>query len=232
MTVVAIVQARMTSSRLPGKVLADLAGAPMLAQQLRRVAAARSLDEVVVATTVNATDDAVAAVAAAEGARVFRGDEGDVLGRYAAAAAEAGADVVVRITADCPLIAPEVIDRVVEALTPDADYASNVVERTFPHGLDCEALHRATLERVDALGESAAAREHVTWFINEERPELFERVSVVDDEDNSDLRWTVDLPEDLERAREIYARFGLAERILPYRELVAAVRAEPRLART
>lgn len=230
MTVVAIVQARMTSSRFPGKVLAELEGTPMLAQELRRLAEARSIDEIVVATTRNGTDDPVAEVAEAEGARVFRGDEQDVLGRYLQAAREAGADVVVRITADCPLLDPEVVDRVVDALTPEADYAANVIERTFPHGLDCEALHLEVLERVDSLAESAAAREHVTWLINEERPELFVRVSVTDDEDNSDLRWTVDEPADLELVRRLYARYGLAQRRLPYRELIRAVRSDPEVA--
>lgn len=230
MSVVAIVQARMTSSRFPGKVLAELAGAPMLAQELRRLAAARSIGEIVVATTRNAADDPVAALADVEGARVFRGDEHDVLGRYVAAAREARADVVVRITADCPLLDPGVVDRVVEALTNDADYSANVVERTFPQGLDCEALHLETLERVDALAESPAAREHVTWLINNEQPDLFARVSVVDEDDNSDLRWTVDLPADLELVRRLYDRFQLVQRRLPYRDLIDAVRADPELA--
>lgn len=229
-TVVAIVQARMTSTRFPGKVLAELAGAPMLAQELRRLAAARSIDEIVVATTRNAADDPVAKLATSEGTRVFRGDEHDVLGRYVEAAHEARADVVVRITADCPLLDPGVVDRVVEALAEDADYSANVIERTFPLGLDCEALHLETLDRVAALSESLASREHVTWLINNERPKLFTRVSVVDEEDNSDLRWTVDEPADLEVVRRLYARFQLAERRLPYRELIDAVRNDPELA--
>jgi spore coat polysaccharide biosynthesis protein SpsF len=227
---VAIVQARMTSSRFPGKVLAELAGVPMLAQELRRLAAAASIDEIVVATTRNGADDPVAALAEREGARVFRGEEHDVLGRYVGAAREASADVVVRITADCPLLDPEIVDRVVRALHEKADYAANVLVRTFPYGLDCEALHRETLERVDALATSAPAREHVTWLINEERPELFTRVSVVDEEDNSDLRWTVDEPDDLERVRGLFARFGLTERRLSYKELIQAVRSDPDLA--
>lgn len=203
----------------------------MLAQQLRRLVDARSVGEIVVATTTNAADDPVAALARREGVRTFRGDEHDVLGRYVAAAREERADVVVRITADCPLLDPGVVDRVVGALTEDADYASNVIERTFPQGLDCEALHRRTLERVDALAESPESREHVTLLINNEQPDLFTRVSVVDEADNSDLRWTVDEPDDLERVRRLYARFELAERRLPYRELIRAVRSDPELAR-
>jgi spore coat polysaccharide biosynthesis protein SpsF len=225
-TVVAIVQARMTSTRLPGKVLMDLAGAPMLEREIDRIRAAATIDEVVVATTVNATDDPVVDLARARGVRVFRGDEHDVLSRYLGAAAEADADVVVRVTADCPLLDPGVIDRVVRALDREADYASNVVERTFPQGLDCEALHRDVLERVGRLATSQPAREHVTWLVYAERPELFVRRDVLDPEDNSDLSWTVDRPEDLEHVRDLYARFGLAERALPYTEIVAGVRAE------
>src|SRR3954451_132044 len=216
----------MTSTRLPGKVLMDLAGAPMLVRELERVRRAATIDEIVVATTTNATDDPVAEVAAAHGARVFRGDEHDVLGRYLGAAREADAGVVVRITADCPLLDPSVLDRVVRALDRDADYASNVVERTFPQGLDCEALHRDVLERVGRLATPQPAREHVTWLVYAERPELFVRRDVIDPEDNSDLSWTVDRPEDLERVRDLYARFGLAAQRLPYTELVAGVRAQ------
>lgn len=230
MSVVAIVQARMTSSRLPGKVLMDVAGAPMLARELQRLRRAQTIDEIVVATTVNDTDDPVAGLAESEGARVFRGDEHDVLSRYAGAAAEAGADVVVRMTADCPLIDPEVVDRVVEALDRGTDYASNVAPRSFPRGLDCEALHRDTLERVHRLATSQPAREHVTWLINEERPELFVRRCVADDGDNSDLSWTVDHPADLELVRRLFERLGLAERPLPHAEMVARVRADPELA--
>ena len=226
MRVVAIVQARMTSRRLPGKVLMDLAGAPLLAQELRRLRRAETIDDIVVATTVNETDDPVADLAAAEGVRVFRGDEHDVLGRYLGAAAEAHSDVVVRITADCPLIDPAVVDRVVRALEPDVDYASNVVTRTFPRGLDCEALHRDTLERVGRQATSAPAREHVTWLINEERPQLFVRRSVTDEQDNSDLSWTVDEPADLELVRRLYERLGLAASALGYELIIASVRAD------
>src|SRR5262249_60896773 len=110
-------EARMTSTRLPGTVLADVAGRPMLARQLRRLAACRMADELVVATTVNATDDPVVAVARGEGARWFRGSEADVLERYVGAAREARADVVVRITADCPLIDPDVRHPLLAPLT-------------------------------------------------------------------------------------------------------------------
>jgi spore coat polysaccharide biosynthesis protein SpsF len=231
---VIIVQARMTSTRLPGKVLAEVAGRPMLAQQLRRLADCHQADEIVVATTSLASDDPVVRLADAAGLRWFRGDERDVLARYVGAAREAAADLVVRITADCPLIDPGETDRVVAALAQRAavcDYTANVLSRTFPQGLDTEALFRDTLERVGRMATSAAAREHVTYFIYGERPDLFVRHSVEDAEDNSDLRWTVDTPADLALVRQVYEALGLGEQVVGYRDILAYVRAHPALSR-
>jgi spore coat polysaccharide biosynthesis protein SpsF len=222
MRTVAILQARMTSTRLPGKVLMELCGVPMLAVELHRLIACRTIDEVVVATTENATDDPVVACADAEGVRWFRGDEHDVLGRFLGAAAEAHADKVVRVTADCPLLDPAVVDRVVGSLERGDDYASNMIERTFPHGLDTEVLWRDTLERLGRMGTSRDAREHVTWFLRFERADLFVLRSVKQDggRDDSDLRWTVDLPEDVERVRRLCEGLGLEHEVLPFERVV------------
>jgi spore coat polysaccharide biosynthesis protein SpsF len=223
---VIIVQARMTSRRLPGKILLDLAGRPLLAQELRRLKRCRRADDIVVATTDRVTDDPVVALAETEGVRWFRGSEDDVLGRYLGAADDAKAEVVVRVTADCPLIDPEQTDRVIAELCAregHCDYAANVIERTLPRGLDAEALFMDTLLRTNRLAHSAAAREHVTWFIREERPDLFTRWSVRDSEDHSDLRWTVDTFEDLTAVRRIYADLGLTDTHRPYRDIVAHV---------
>jgi spore coat polysaccharide biosynthesis protein SpsF len=228
MRTVAIVQARMGSSRLPGKVLADLVGAPMLERQLARIGCACSVDEVVVATTDGAADDPVDAFCRQLGLAVFRGSHSDVLSRYVGAAAMARADIVVRLTADCPLLDGAIIDRVVQALRDeDVDYASNIRPRTYPRGLDVEALTRAALGRCAALATSPAAREHVTWFIHTERPDLFASTSVVSSSDDSDLRWTVDTSEDLAMVRALYSQLGLAERHAPYAEILAWVRAHP-----
>jgi len=222
----------MSSTRLPRKVLKDLAGAPMLIQQLRRLARCTTLDEITVATSTATGDDPVVETTEREGFRWFRGSETDVLARYVGAAQEARADVVVRSTADCPLIDPGTVDRVVGSLTPQWDYASNVVERSFPAGLDVEALHLDTLVRTDRLATSAAAREHVTWFILREHPELYRIRSVVDEENNSDLRWTVDEEADLELVRRIYGALDLARVIRPYSEVIAYVRADASLVPT
>ena len=155
----------MGSTRLPGKVLADVAGRPLLAHMLERVSLARSLDAVWVATSDAIADDAIARLAEAEGVPVFRGSEADVLGRYAGAAEAAGARTVVRLTADCPLLAPEVIDRVVAAFGEGGhDIATNTGAewRTYPDGMDVEVLTRDTLDRLAATVEDPRQREHVT----------------------------------------------------------------------
>ncbi|MDE2040063.1 MAG: glycosyltransferase family protein [Elusimicrobia bacterium] len=226
---VVIVQARMTSTRLPGKVLMDLQGRPMLAQQLRRLRLCRSADALMIACTRNPADDPVAELARRERLECWRGSEEDVLSRYAGAARKAAADVIVRVTADCPLIDPEIVDLVIRKLD-GRDYASNVLRRTYPRGLDAEALTRETLERLDREATSAPAREHVTYHILRERPQAFTRGSVEDSADNSDLRWTVDTAEDLELARRLYAALDLGSSEVPYAEILAYARAHPELA--
>jgi len=218
---------------LPGKVMADLAGRPMLVQQIHRLQRCRAVDEILIATTTNAADEPIVEAGRTTGIGWYRGSEADVLGRYVGAAHQARADVVIRITADCPLIDPDVVDHVIGELTTHAtacDYASNVLRRTYPRGLDAEALFSDVLARIDRLTTSAAAREHVTILPRTERPDLFLRRSIEDDEDNSDLRWTVDTPADMMAMRTIYQALHLGERVIPYREMVAYVRAHPELA--
>ena len=230
---VAIIQARMGSTRLPGKVLAELGGATMLAQVVRRLRDAHRITEVVVATTIGADDDAVVREAGRLGAGVHRGSAGDVLARFVGAARSYRADVVARVTADCPLLDARVVDQVLGALTAGVDYASNTHVRTYPRGLDVEALHRDTLERIARLGTTPAAREHVTAFVMEQ-PALFRIAQVTaepDGRDDSDLRWTVDTADDLAMVRGLYAELGLGSAARPYRDVVAAVRACPELAR-
>lgn len=214
----------MTSTRLPGKVLMDVEGAPMLERVLAALARSNVVDEVVLATTENADDEPLIVLAERIGIRWFRGSEHDVLSRYVGAAREAGADIVVRVTGDCPLLDPEVVDRVISTLDVTADYASNVTERTFPVGLDAEAFHADVLVRVDRLARSLESREHVTWFLREERPELFVQRSVVDGEDNSDLRLTVDTAADLDVVRRLFRELGLGDMPRSYRDVVTYAR--------
>jgi len=227
---VIIIQARMGSTRLPGKVLTDVAGKPMLVQQIRRIQTCQHVDEIVIATTTRPEDDPLVEVARNLDVRSFRGDEADVLGRYVGAARASGADAIVRITADCPLIMPMVIDQIMDDLTQhpsDCDYVSNVVQRTFPRGLDVEAFFWDVLLRLDRLCQTAIAREHVTYGLRSQWPELFRCRHIIDQHDNSDLRWTVDTPQDLELIRHIYRDLNLNERIGSYQDVLDYVRANP-----
>ena len=209
MKTVAIVQARLGSTRLPGKVLLDLAGEPMLARVVHRLRRAQRLDELVIATTTEPRDDALADLCAARGWPCSRGSESDVLDRYYRAALEAKADVVVRVTSDCPLIEPAIVDLVLaEFAKSDVDYASNVGEpRTYPRGLDVEVFPFTVLDRLWHEDQNPTWREHVTEMIHQ-RPELFRTINVCHSRDWSHLRWTVDTPEDFELVRRIYAHFG------------------------
>jgi spore coat polysaccharide biosynthesis protein SpsF len=204
--VVTIVQARMGSTRLPGKVLADLLGKPLLERQLERLARARTPHETVIATTTLPRDTPVAELAARVGVACFRGDERDVLARFAGAAARHAADVVVRVTADCPLLDPDVLDRCVGTLLEGdrLEYVANVFPRTYPRGLDVEALTRETLAIADREAHEPLDREHVTRYVWQ-RPHRFRLANVADTADHSHLRWTVDAPEDLALVRAIYA---------------------------
>jgi spore coat polysaccharide biosynthesis protein SpsF len=204
--VVAIIQARMGSTRLPGKVLKDLEGETVLARVVNRLRGARLINEILVATTDRAADDSIVKECRSLSVMVSRGDQDDVLDRYFRAAQLTKADVVVRITSDCPLIDPEITDRTIAAfLETSPDYASNALVRTYPRGLDTEVMSVKVLGRVWHQARKRYEREHVTPYIYE-HPAEFKLLSVTGDADYSRHRWTVDTPEDLELARAIYAR--------------------------
>ena len=231
---VCVVQARMRSTRLPGKVLRDLVGRPMLVRQLERLMACQSIDEIVIATPSDSIDDPIAALATGLGFAVVRGSSEDVLSRFILAARETHADVVVRVTADCPLIDPSTTDRVVDELTTHqetCDYASNVVRRTYPRGLDVEALFVDTLERLDRLARTAEEREHVTVAVRSGQPGAFLIRSVEDETDNSDLRWTVDEERDFTLVHRLYEELDLGRVIAPYPVILQHVREHPELIR-
>lgn len=230
MKTVAVIQARMGSTRLPGKVMLPLDGEPVLAHDVQRIETATRVDETVVATSERTADDIVARYAERAGATVFRGSESDVLGRMYGAASEAGADVVVRITADCPLVAPTVIDAVVDTLSTEGfDYASNTAERTFPRGLDVEAFGFDSFERVDAEATEPHHREHVTPYYRE-HPDVFETGNVTSEEvfeearlvDRTDLRLTLDEADDYELLRAVYEGVPF-DGVLPFGEAVGYV---------
>lgn len=180
----------------------------MLAYVTERARAAKKLDQVIVATSNTASDDAVEEFCAQEAIPCFRGDRDDVLDRYYQAAQTFDAAVVVRLTADCPLLDPEVIDKVLsEFETGEYDYVSNSVVRSYPDGLDTEVFTREALERAWHEARLTSEREHVTPYIWN-HPEKFRLHSVVHEQDLSSLRWTVDEPADLEFIRSIYSALG------------------------
>ena len=208
----AIIQARMGSTRLPGKMMLPLDGRHVLEHDIDRVAKASTVDEVVVATTDNKSDDIIATYAERSGARVYRGDETDVLGRMYAAADYQNTDIVVRITGDCPLISPICIDSVVEKLRDKKlDYSTNTIERTFPRGLDVEAFTFDSFTNVETKADESHHREHVTPYY-QENPDQFTIGNVVSKDvfreewlhNRTDLRLTLDEAADYELLRTLY----------------------------
>lgn len=229
MKTVAIVQARMGSTRLPGKVLRPLGGRPMLTHVVERLRHARRLAGVVVATSTLAQDDPIVPVATDAGAEVFRGDEQDVLGRYVGAAEMFRADVIVRVTADCPLIDPDVVDEAVGlyAVTPDElDYVSNTMERTYPRGLDVEVFPRRILIDLHGCSTSADEREHVTLHLLH-HPDHYRVAHVRSVENHARHYWTVDTAADFELMERIYEALYAANPCFGWRDVLRAFETRP-----
>ena len=225
---VAIVQARVGSTRLPGKVLKEICGKPMLLRVIDRLRVAKSLDEVAVATSTQKGDDLVEALCDRSGIACFRGSEDDVLDRYYQCASARHATVVVRITADCPLIDPALVDLVVVArASTGADYAGNTRQLTYPRGLDTEVFTFEALERAWQQAAEPYQREHVTPYFYQ-HPEEFRIHSVTSPEDCHEHRWTVDTDEDFELVCRIYSELG--DRVFSWREALDLVRRQPQLA--
>ena len=246
--ILAIVQARVGSSRLPGKVLLDIDGKTMLERVVGRTRGSKWIDEVIVATTVELADDEIESLCAARGYPCYRGSSSDVLDRYYQAARLFRADVIVRITADCPVIDPGVIDQTIEAFFdnpvpdknsgPDAptnrypwDFAANRLpppwKRTFPIGLDTEVCTFEALERAWKEAGEPHQREHVMPYLYEQEGRF--RVLQIDhDPDYGALRWTVDTAEDLELVRRIYTHFGGREDF-SWKEVLALLEEHPEL---
>ncbi len=254
--VVAIIQARMGSSRLPGKVLMDIAGEPMLGRVVARASRSAAVDEILVATTTDPADQPVDDFCRSRRISCLRGSQFDVLDRYYQAARQYRADVVVRITADCPAIDPALIDEVVETVTRGrspasknhhaVDFAANRLpppwKRTYPIGLDTEVCIFAALERAWKEGAETRHREHVMPYLYEgvqlssvspqlsvgESPRGFEIALLNHVPDYGSYRWTVDTTEDLEFMRQVYDRFGGSDDF-SWTDLLELVHNEPQL---
>lgn len=209
--VVAIVQARMGSSRLPGKVMASIAGKPAIWHLFRQLGFARRVDEAILATTTGVIDDPLATYAKDQGWKVFRGSEANVLDRYYRAAMAAGMgpdDIIVRVTGDDILVDPEIVDQIVELLVtsaPPAKHASNNRSRGFPYGADVEAFTVETLGEAWRDASRPEEREHVTPYIRC-HPDRFPFVELRSPVDYSHVRLSIDYPEDLEFNRRLIER--------------------------
>ena len=207
---------------MPGKPLKEVLGRPLLGYLMERLKRVKLSQTLVIATTENEKDLPIAALAEEEKVRCIRGSVEDVLSRYLLAAHAAKADVIVRVTGDCPVIDPQVIDQAIGLFlksAPQADYVSNTIKRTFPRGMDVEVFSRDALEQAAKLAKTLPEREHVTPFIYH-HPELFRIVPFCYKEDLSRFRWTVDTPEDFEVIQKIIEslypknpRFGLEDMI-------------------
>ncbi len=236
MKTVAIIQARMGSSRLPGKVLMQICGRSILEHVVLRVRACREVDEIVVATTKTSADAEIVLACQRYGVSFFRGSEEDVLARYHEAAQQFKADIVVRITADCPLVDPMILEQMLKRFksllqqSKPAAYMSNTMKRTFPRGLDVEVFTFACLQAAHVRAHQPFEREHVTPFMYQ-HPEQFVLESFTSDEDFSRYRWTVDTEDDLDLIRKIYEALYQDGKIFTTEKTLELLEKSPDLAR-
>jgi spore coat polysaccharide biosynthesis protein SpsF len=219
----------MTSTRLPGKVLAPILQEPMIERQLERLDRVKGLDGVVVATSLDASDDPLVNYLESRRVRVIRGSLNDVLDRFITVLDEFGPESVVRLTADCPLVSPTVADQVISEF--HASGASNTLQPTFPDGLDVEVVKADVLRWVAANSTDPHEREHVTLGVYR-RPDRFSLLNVRGSSDFSDLRWTVDNSDDLEFVRSVYSRLYSENPEFEFEDVLSLLRAEPSLSRT
>jgi spore coat polysaccharide biosynthesis protein SpsF len=227
--IIAIVQARLESTRLPGKTMMDIMGRPMLWHVINRLKQSRRLTDIVIATTTNEKDKAIVRLARENSVKSYAGNEEDVLDRYYQAAIKFKTDVIVRLTADCPLIDPEIVDKVIEYfLSGNSDYVSNTVKPSYPDGLDTEVFSFGSLQRAWEEAKLKSEREHVTAYLWK-HPELFKIGNVKNDIDLSRFRWTVDIDEDLQFVREIYQRLYIEDRIFYMEDVLKLLKQHPEL---
>ena len=227
--VVAIIQARMGSTRLPGKVLKEIVGKPMLWHVINRVKHAKELDDIVIATTDLKEDTQILDIASEIGVKTYAGSENDVLDRYYQTAIMSNADVIVRITADCPLADPNVIDNVIRYYrTNDFDYVSTSIKPTFPDGIDVEVFSFASLKKAWDEAKLASEREHVTPYIWK-NPNIFKIKNYENDSDISYLRWSVDEESDLEFVRAIYSKLYVKDKLYYMEDVLNLLLKKPEL---
>lgn len=230
--ILAVVQARLSSSRLPGKVLRPLLGEPMILRQIERVRRSQRIDELVVATSIDRSDDELADFLERHGVVVRRGSLHDVLSRFILVDKEFSPNTLVRLTGDNPLADPEVIDAVISAhMASDADYTSNSLTRTFPYGLDVECVCPDALRMLASWDTSPYEREHVTQGLYG-RKGAFRTKNVTQESDVSSLRWSVDYPEDFIFVEKVYLELHADNPDFRQRDILDLIQRQPELRRT
>ena len=237
MKIIAIVQARMGSTRLPGKVLMDVEGKPMLWHLIERLKYSKKIDEIVIAIPDTKENDILEKFAEENNVKYYRGSEDDVLSRYYEAAEKFKADVIVRVTSDCPLIDPKIVDKIIERYAGSkADFTANflegkkgeVIKKTFPKGLEAEIFAFLTLKKVKQEAKERYQQEHVDPYIFE-NPDIFSLSIVENKEDFSYMRWTVDDREDLQFVREIYKRIYPSKKMFYMEDVISLLKKFPEL---
>ena len=229
--IVAVIQGRLTSTRLPNKILLDLDGKPLLCHVFERVKQAKMIDCIVMAIPDSSSNDELESIIRQYGWDMFRGSEDDVLARYYHAAVQLEADIIVRVTSDCPLIDPAIIDETIKQHIHDGnDYTAVGVEGGFPRGLDTEVLNFKSLEAAYLKAESLSEREHVTLFIYQ-NPNVFkiQFIEACGALRRPDIRLTVDTEEDLLLIREIYSRLKSDENHFSTEDVLAIIDNNPYL---
>lgn len=203
-----VLQARMSSSRLPGKVMMHINNKPMIYWQIKRILKAKKVSSLVVATSLDTTDDVLSKFLEAHSINVYRGSLGNVLSRFIEVSEKYPHDSLIRLTGDCPLVMPELVDQMIEAFYEEGvDYLSNTLDPTYPDGLDIEIIKKGILEKLSTFNLEPKELEHVTFGIYK-RPEIFKLSNYVNKSNQSRERWTVDYHEDFEFISSIFARFS------------------------
>ncbi|MFU0781508.1 MAG: 3-deoxy-manno-octulosonate cytidylyltransferase [Thermoanaerobacterium thermosaccharolyticum] len=232
---VAIIQARMGSTRLPGKVMKIIMDKPVIGHVVNRVKASKEIDDIIIATTTKKEDDIIVEEAKKLNVKYFRGSEEDVLSRYYYAAKENNADIVIRITSDCPLIDPQIIDKIIKTFIETSkkekiDYLSNTIERTYPRGLDVEVFNFETLEKAFKEADRPYQREHVTPYIYENH-EIFKIKQIKNNIDYSNYRWTLDTIEDFKVIETIYENLYKENELFYMEDIIKFQKEHPEIAK-
>ena len=217
----------MSSKRFPGKVLQDLIGKPMIIRQIRRIQRANSIGKVVVATTSSEDDDLLASTLLENEIEIYRGATDDVISRYVKVVRKFQANVVVRLTADCPLVMPELVDDMIEEFANNNwDYLSNTISPTYPDGLDVEVFNATSLMSLYSMDLTNLEKEHVTLGFHN-RNKRFILQNYQSGIDYSNMRWTVDYLEDLEFIRQVYLNFQGRENLFGFQEVLNLMKENP-----